>query len=76
MPVTYKPNAIEPMPACPHAVADAVLAKAVELGFDVPTVTAVSSWWLRYVTETYARGELARRKLDIVQMAADAPNMN
>lgn len=73
---SYVLNAVEPITTEPHHVRLSVSA-VVNLGEVTGKPAEIASaMWQSYAEKVHARGELARRKLDILQMAAEQPSLN
>lgn len=73
MPSTFKLTPVDPPQATPDQVADTIKAMA-EL--NNLTAAQIHAMWHGYVTAMHREYEFARRKLDVLQCAADVPSVN
>lgn len=76
MPSTYKLTPIDPPSSTPEQMAESIKKLAKLNDLDPPTASLVSAMWSGYARVLHGDGEFARRKLDVLQCAADVPSMN
>lgn len=76
MPSTYKLTPVDPPSSTPDQVMQSVKTIANLNDLDRLTTSIVSGVWAGYARVLHNEGEFARRKLDVLQCAADVPSMN
>lgn len=76
MPSTYKLTPIGPPSSTPEQMSQSVKKLAKLNDLDPLSVSLVSAMWSGYARVLHNDGEFARRKLDVLQCAADVPSMN